>query len=364
MKLALLLLVLVSSTTALTSIRRLVEENVDILAQLEGIDLFCTMQMADSEEACAVASDMNAMSDCVWCPTTGGDSGGACVSSDIGTMVNAAGIPHIHCGPQPDKEQQQQDEEFFDDLNQCVTVHGTNGESCIGGSKCQWCVTKDDPTFGLCFSKAFVTEASTLIDDSSSFDALAMLDGDAAEEGWDDVFDCGTDDGVYADDASMSVGSLSDMECATNGNPEDMFADVAELCDATLDSNGNPCVVVNLFGLMDFCMTDTQMEVVDFIFDQLEDMGIDDPLALMGSLGGGGGGSELGPVLGSDKLGDFGDEEPSDEYDFMDETDPDYGVDEARPETVGYQDEDSAEGIAEDVNEEEETLVDQEEDGK
>eukprot|EP00545_Synedropsis_sp_CCMP1620_P013791 CAMPEP_0119016004 /NCGR_PEP_ID=MMETSP1176-20130426/11765_1 /TAXON_ID=265551 /ORGANISM="Synedropsis recta cf, Strain CCMP1620" /LENGTH=336 /DNA_ID=CAMNT_0006969329 /DNA_START=18 /DNA_END=1026 /DNA_ORIENTATION=+ len=291
----LLLYLLLSSTSALTSLRRLVEDNVDMLSELG--DLSCTMSMADSLESCHEAGDA-----CVWCPL-GPDNGG-CVSQDLATMVNAVGIPHVHCGPQEDAAVVEADEVFFDDLTTCVT-EGENESACVSTASgesfsCQWCVTKDGPSFGVCFSPDYVTEASSLVEQLAQF-----VDDDDLGESWDEIFDCGGADDANFDSSHsaewMAVGSISDMECIVNGNPEDMFADVAELCAATVDFNGEPCVMVNLFGFMDVCITSTQKGVVDFVMDQLDDMGIDDPISIISGLGGEG----VGPVLGGEDLGDF-----------------------------------------------------------
>lgn len=262
------LLLLLPSASALTSIRRLVEKNADAFTQMqEDVDLSCPLSMAMDAESCESVADAKGNS-CVWCPL--GTELGSCISDDIASLVNAVGIPHLHCGPQNDSVLQQ-DDEFFTQLESCVTG-GFNGNACLGveDSACQYCVTKDDPTFGVCFSEEFVSESKKVVDMAKAFDTTDNI------EGWDEVFDC---EGI--DEEALKVGSIADMECVTNGNPEGMFADVASQCSEAKDANGNDCAMVNLFGFMDLCVSSTQQTVFDFVQKELNDLGIEDPMGMV-----------------------------------------------------------------------------------
>lgn len=318
-----------SAATLTSSIRRVLEENADLLSELQDIDLSCAMSMADTAESCNLVSSASDNEACVWCPI-GADAGG-CVPQSVATIVNDAGIPHFHCGPQEDKAVTEADDVFFANLENCA-VTGATGEGCQSDSICQWCVTKSDPTFGICYSEEFVSEAKTMV---AMFEA-DLDDATMPDQTWDDILDCGNEDGTYSE-GLLEVGAISDMECVVNGNPEDMFSDVTELCTATMDSSNKPCVIVNLFGFMDFCVTATQSEIVLFVLDQLNDMGIDDPMALMGGFGGD------GPVLGGGDTGDF--DEDFGDGDFND------------PALFGFDDfgDEPNEDVAGEVNEMEET---------
>jgi hypothetical protein len=257
-----LLLLLPSTASALTSIRRLVEQNVDILA-VGDVDLSCTLSMVEDAESCESVSDATGNA-CVWCPV-GADMGG-CISQDMASLVNAAGIPHLHCGKQDDKDVLLEDETFFSELEACVTG-GYNGDACLEDANCQYCVTKVDPTFGVCFSQDFVTEAESVVEMAKAFDNDM--------ESWGEVFDC-------EGSGTSEVGSIADMSCLSNGNPDDMmFADAAPSCGETKDASDNDCVVANLFGFMDLCVSSTQKNVLDFILNQLDDMGIEDPMGMI-----------------------------------------------------------------------------------
>jgi len=201
------------------------------------------------------------------------------VGSDMADIVNSAEIPHLHCGI---KTLSDDDEIFFDDLKSCVTK-GDAYDACLGpsvtadGTACNWCVTVTEPYFASCFSEAFVTEAKDL---------------DAATDMLSSIVDC-------SPEAPKEVGAIADTHCFTDGNPEGEFdSDVlAGVCSQTKDAKGNPCVVANLFGMIDMCVTDTQKSVLDYIVDQMGEMGITSPMSILGG--------EAGPaVFDEDGFGD------------------------------------------------------------
>ena len=221
----------------------------------------CTLTLASDFDSCSEAVDSNGFN-CVWC-AMGGDLGG-CVGSDIADIVNSAEIPHLHCGT---KALSDDDEIFFDDLKSCVTK-GETSDACLGpsvtadGTACNWCVTVNEPYFATCFSEAFVNEVKEL---------------DAATDMMSSVMDC-------SPEAPKKVGAITDMHCMTNGNPgddDDAYA-LAGVCSQTKDAQGNPCVVANLFGMIDLCVTDTQKSVLDYIVDQMGQMGITSPISILG----------------------------------------------------------------------------------
>lgn len=273
--LSLLLPLLLSSASARTSIHRYLEANAPIFltnavagsssgsggspfgSGMDSPDISCTMSMAMDFDSCAAAVDANGVN-CVWC-SLGGDLGG-CVGSDIADMVNSAEIPHLQCGI---KTLSAEDEVFFDDLKSCI-VQGDTADACHGssvtadGTPCTWCVTVNAPFFATCFSEAFVTEAQDL---------------DAATDMLSSVVDC-------SPQAPKDVGAITDMHCVTDGNPGDEF--MAGVCTQTMDAQGNPCVVANLFGMMDVCVTDTQKATLDYLVDQMNMMGIADPMSVFG----------------------------------------------------------------------------------
>lgn len=201
------------------------------------------------------------------------------MGSDMADIVNSAEIPHLHCGI---KTLSDDDEIFFDDLKSCVTK-GDAYDACLGpsvtadGTACNWCVTVTEPYFASCFSEAFVTEAKDL---------------DAATDMLSSIVDC-------SPEAPKEVGAIADTHCFTDGNPEGEFdSDVlAGVCSQTKDAKGNPCVVANLFGMIDMCVTDTQKSVLDYIVDQMGEMGITSPMSILGG--------EAGPaVFDEDGFGD------------------------------------------------------------
>lgn len=304
----LLLAFLLSSAKAIPSLRRLVQENTDILAALDDIDVSCSLSMPD-RESCSKAVD-SAGGHCVWC-ALGSDIGGGCVGSTFSDLINSAEIPHLHCGDDLTDE----DVEFYDDLEGCV-VDGFTADACLDdsvGSSCTWCINVDGPAFGICFNPAFVDEARSLDDPEDP------------DSSFDSAFACTTS----PDEDQVKIGALTDTSCITDGNPDEIDIDVAEQCSETQDAAGKDCVVANFFGMMEFCVTATQKDVVDFVMAQLSDMGIDDPMSILGSLAG------AGPVLGDGSgFGDFG------------------------------ADEDATEIAAEEVNAEEEMEVEDEETGQ
>ncbi|KAI2495340.1 hypothetical protein MHU86_19192 [Fragilaria crotonensis] len=105
------------------------------------------------------------------------------------------------------------------------------------GTACNWCVTVNEPYFASCFSEAFVSEAKEL---------------DAATDMLSSVVDC-------SPEAPKEVGAIADMHCMTDGTIGDDydFTTSAGVCSETMDAQGNPCVIANLFGMIDVCVTDT-----------------------------------------------------------------------------------------------------------
>lgn len=268
---------LLSSASA-TSLRRLVEDNADIMSAFDDVDVMCIMSQAADVESCSSSTDMNG-DPCVWCPI-GNEGLGGCVSADIANTVNAFEIPHFQCGTELTKA----DSDFYSELEDCLQG-GISGTDCVGVVGCTWCVT-EEPTFGLCFSQDFVDEAKAFDDPETDPDEM-----------WESTFSCTQDDSATD---LMGAGALADLKCADEGNPDDFTSDVKELCSVTVDSVGNACVTASLFGLMDVCVTATQNSIVDFIVGQVNDMGVD-PMSLLGQFGGD------GPAFGGDDLGGFGD---------------------------------------------------------
>lgn len=265
------------------------------------------------------------------------------MGSDIADIVNSAQVPHLHCGS---KTLSDDDETFFDDLKSCITK-GDTSDACLGpsvtadGTACNWCVTVNEPYFASCFSEAFVNEAKEL---------------DAATDMLSSVVDC-------SPEAPKEVGAITDRHCMTDGNLGDDydFIALAGVCSQTMDAQGNPCVIASLFGMMDVCVTDTQKSVLDYIVDQMGQMGVS-PMSMLGGE----------PDLGMGDGGEFDDhtsgeadgtEDAADEAEvkmIFEEEAPDiYGVEASydeeapRPEvSVSYEEE--APEIAEEVNDEEE----------
>lgn len=244
---------------------------------MDSPDMSCMMAMATDFDSCSAAVDSSGLN-CVWC-SMGGDLGG-CVGSDIADIVNSAEIPHLHCGI---KTLSDEDEIFFDDLKSCVTK-GDAYDACVGpsvtadGTACNWCVTVSEPYFATCFSEAFVTEVKDL---------------DAATDMMSSVVDC-------SPEAPKEVGAIADMHCFTDGNPGDEYdgATLAGVCLQTEDAQGNPCVVANIFGMMDVCVTDTQKALLDYVVDQMGEMGITNPMSMLGG--------EAGPaIFDEDGFGDY-----------------------------------------------------------
>lgn len=262
-----LLLASASADTSIPSIRRFLENTAPFLIPSSAgggeafgdvdIDMACMMAMAVDEDSCVAAVDSNGVN-CVWC-SLGGDLGG-CVSSDIADTINEGGIPHLQCGVQLSAE----DETFFDDLKSCV-VKGDTAAACLGpsvtadGTPCSWCVTAMEPYFGTCFSEAFVSEIKDL-------DEMDMMSA---------VMDC-------SPQASQDVGAIADMHCITDGNPPDAFDPEAlnAVCLQTKDALGQPCVVTSLYGMMDVCVTETQRTVFDYSMDQMNAVGVSNPMSL------------------------------------------------------------------------------------
>jgi len=334
-RLSLLLPLLLASASARTSIRRYLESNAPIFLSnsiagmssssssttssispfgsgMDSPDMSCVLSMATDFDSCSAAIDSNGLN-CVWC-AMGGDLGG-CVGSDIADIVNSAEIPHLHCGI---KTLSDEDETFFDDLKSCVTK-GDTYDACLGpsvtadGTACNWCVTVNEPYFASCFSEAFVSEAKEL---------------DAATDMLSSVVDC-------SPEAPKEVGAIADMHCMTDGNPGDDY-DVdalAGVCSQTKDAQGNPCVIANLFGMIDVCVTDTQKSVLDYIVDQMGQMGITSPMSMMGG--------EPGLGMGNGEDYDFGEgedaEETGDDADDADEAEIEEIFEEEAPDVYVYE---------------------------
>jgi hypothetical protein len=208
---------------------------------------------------------------------------------------------------------------------------GVTGNDCLAlASDCSWCVTKDEPQVGFCLFQGFVDE-----------------NHDMSGDDFDEIFSCTKD--AHEDQSLLQVGALADVSCALNGNPQDLMLtgaseSVQETCSAVRDAADQPCVTVSLLGFFDACMTATQQAIVEPFMDQMGELGVDNPLAL---LGGGFGGD--GPVI---EGGLFGDD---DQALLEDESMEDDEIKEAiEMGGVEFDEEDYEKDIAEDVEEEEE----------
>lgn len=259
-----LLLSLAASVSAKTTLRRMLSGNSDMMSNAlaaggaEDDDYTCTMFFPEDAGSCEALVDASG-NPCVWCPV--GDIFGACVSGEQAAIVNEAEVPHVTCGKSPSDE----DIEFWGTLEKCDIGGDTEKDCLTTDGPCTWCKVDQEglgiPKFGLCFS----TEYYDVLLEQDESGMLKML------------MQCTTD----STDTSLQVGSLTDMKCILEGNPDPddtMGEETASLCGKALDAEGRKCEVVSVMGFLDFCMSETQAGLFNLVMAQADDMGVLDQI--------------------------------------------------------------------------------------
>lgn len=204
-------------------------------------DFSCLMGGAESSDDCEYPG-------CVWCPL-GHIIGGACLSLEQGDVVNSMQFPHLMCGQNVLEGSIEEDAAFWDNQVTCEMASTTEVNCLAAGIGCTWCVV-DDPQFGLCMSADFMTE-------------LENLEPEDEEIKLKDVVQCSKES------RNTNVEGLLDFSCFIASQ----FG--RQLCEQTYDMAARQCQFISLNGFGDFCLSPTQLSLVEWFNDLMQDMDID-----------------------------------------------------------------------------------------